>query len=96
MDKKEETQEEEIERIREDYIRTKVLLDLEDRTRREDRINHILRYAAGVFFICLIVFDKGMHLFVPPIPEHYYGISAGVALMGKSIAGIWLKLNGKP
>lgn len=64
----------------------KILNQIPNKT---DPINMLVRFVALVFFCCLVIFDKLLHQFVPPIPDLWYGIAVGVALFGKNIATVW-------
>lgn len=75
-------------------LRKQIDETLHEAHQKTDYANNIIRLAASVFFCFMIAYDKLFHLFVPPLPEYWYGISIGIMLFGKDIVTIWFRLKG--
>lgn len=56
-------------------------------------MNNIVRVGAMIFFVMIIIYDKLLHQFNPPLPEHYYGYAVGVMLFGDKIVDIITQLR---
>lgn len=56
-------------------------------------MNNIIRGGALVFLGLIMVYDKLLHQFIPPLPEHYYGYAVGIMLFGDKIVDIMSQLR---